>query len=141
MNNLRSLADKSAIALSVLCSIHCLALPLAIVLLPSVAAMPLEGEEFHYWMLIAVLPLSTYALTMGCKKHQHYRLLFIGFLGLSILVFAAFFGHELLGETGEKALTMIGATILALGHIGNHRLCQQQEHCACPEPSENDHDH
>jgi len=138
MNNLRGLADKSAIALSVLCSIHCLVIPLVIVLLPSVVATQLEDEEFHFWMLIAVLPLSIYALTMGCKKHQHYRLLFIGFVGLSILVFAAFFGHGLLGETGEKALTIIGATILVLGHIGNHRLCQQQERCSCSEPSENE---
>lgn len=136
MNNLKGLADKSAITLSVLCSIHCLAMPLAIILLPSIASLPLSDEEFHYWMLIAVLPLSTYALTMGCKKHKHYRLLFIGFVGLAVLVFAAFAGHEMLGENGEKVMTVIGASILAFGHIGNQRLCRQQEQCACPESNE-----
>lgn len=139
MNNLQSLPDKSAIALSFLCTIHCLAMPLAVVLLPSIAALPLADEAFHYWMLMGVLPISAYALTMGCKKHQRYRLLFIGIVGLSLLFFAAFAGHDLLGETWEKALTIAGATILALGHIGNHRLCQQQERCVCPELSENDH--
>lgn len=139
MNNLQVLSDKSAIGLSLLCAIHCLALPLAAVLLPSIAVLPLADEAFHYWMLIGVLPISAYALTMGCKKHQHYRLLIIGGVGLSILVFAAFAGHDLLGETGEKTLTVIGAMILALGHILNHRRCQYQDRCDCPEPGQTDH--
>ncbi|HAC35121.1 MAG TPA: MerC domain-containing protein [Gammaproteobacteria bacterium] len=133
MNNLRGLADKSAIGLSILCAIHCLAMPLAIVLLPAITALPMADETFHYWMLIAVLPLSAYALTMGCKKHQRYRLLLVGGMGLVILIFAAFAGHDLLGETWEKNLTILGAVILSLGHVFNFRLCQQQERCDCPD--------
>ncbi|HBD11683.1 MAG TPA: MerC domain-containing protein [Porticoccaceae bacterium] len=131
MSDLQGLSDKSAIGLSILCTLHCLAMPLAVVLLPSIAALPLADEAFHYWMLIGVLPVSTYALTMGCKKHQHYRLLLLGGAGLSILVFAAFAGHDILGETWEKALTVIGAMILAIGHTWNHRLCQHQHRCDC----------
>ena len=87
-------------------------------------------------MLIAVLPVSAYALTMGCKKHQRYRLLFVGGVGLSILVFAAYAGHDVLGETGEKAFTVLGTTILALGHLWNYRLCQQQDRCDCTDESD-----
>jgi len=136
MNNLQSLSDKSAIGLSLLCTIHCLAMPLAVVLLPSIAGLPLADEAFHYWMLIAVLPISVYALTMGCKEHQGYRLLLIGAVGLSILVFAAYAGHDLLGETGEKTLTVLGAVILSFGHLWNYRLCQRHSRCDCTEPSE-----
>lgn len=135
MNNLQSLSDKSAIGLSLLCTIHCLALPLAALLLPSIAALPLADETFHYWMLLGVLPISGYALTMGCKKHQRYRLLFIGSVGLSILVLTVYAGHETLGETSEKALTVVGTMILALSHLWNLRLCQHQDHCDCLEPS------
>ena len=138
MNNLQSLSDKSAIGLSLLCTIHCLAMPLAVVLLPSIAGLPLADETFHYWILVAVLPISAYALTMGCKKHQRYRLLLIGGAGLSILAFAAYAGHDLLGETGEKILTVAGTIILALGHLWNYRLCQHQNPCGCTEPGEPD---
>ena len=138
MNKLQSLSDKSAIGLSLLCTLHCLAMPLAVVLLPSIAGLPLADEMFHYWMLIAVLPISAYALTMGCKKHQRYRLLLIGGVGLSILVFAAYAGHDVLGETGEKALTVVGTVILALGHLWNYRLCHHQDACDCTELGESD---
>jgi len=117
---------------------HCLAMPFAVILLPTIATLPLADETFHFWMLIAVLPISAYALTMGCKKHQRYRLLLIGGLGLCILVFAAYAGHDLLGETGEKALTVLGTTTLALGHLWNYRLCQQQERCDCIKADEPD---
>ncbi|MBV1913778.1 MAG: MerC domain-containing protein [Pseudomonadales bacterium] len=136
MNKLQSLSDKSAIGLSLLCTMHCLAMPLALVLLPSIAGLPLADETFHYWMLITVLPISAYALTMGCKKHQHYRLLLIGGVGLGTLVFAAYAGHDLLGETGEKTLTVLGAVILSLGHLWNYRLCQHQNRCDCTKSDE-----
>ncbi len=137
MKSLQTMTDKTAICLSLLCTVHCLVLPVAVVLLPSVAALPLVGEAFHLWMLIAVLPISAYALTMGCKKHKRYRLLTVGSMGLLILGTAAFLGHETLGEVWEKLLTAAGACILALGHIWNYQLCQHQDSCECSEL----HDH
>lgn len=131
MKSLQIISDKTAISLSLLCTLHCLVLPLAAVLLPSVAALPLGDETFHLWMLVAVLPVSAYALTMGCKKHQRYRLLSIGSMGLVILGIAAFLGHEILGETSEKTLTLLGASIIALVHVWNYRLCQHQDNCEC----------
>jgi hypothetical protein len=71
---------------------------------------------FHLWLLIAVFPISAYALTMGCGKHKRYRLLSIGGIGLLMLGTVFFAGHEQLGETLEKVLTVIGAVIIALGH-------------------------
>ena len=133
MNNLQAITDKTAIGLSVLCTVHCLAMPLAAVLLPSFAAMALEDEIFHLWLLIAVFPVSAYALTMGCRKHERYRLLLIGGIGLLMLGTVSFAGHEQLGETLEKVLTVIGAVIIALGHYWNYRLCQNHDACGCSE--------
>ncbi|NKC17056.1 MAG: MerC family mercury resistance protein [Gammaproteobacteria bacterium] len=130
MNNLQTITDKTAICLSLLCAVHCLAMPLAAVLLPSIVALPLADEVFHLWMLTAVLPISAYALTMGCRKHKRYRLLSIGGMGLLILSIAAFGGHERLGEIWEKTLTVIGAVTIALGHAWNYRLCQHQDKSA-----------
>lgn len=136
MKNIQAIADKTAVSLSLLCTIHCLAMPLVVVLLPTVAALPLADEAFHLWMIYAVLPISIYALTMGCKKHKRYRLLLIGGLGLSILVATALVGHEILGEVWEKSLTVLGASIIVLGHYWNYRLCQYQDRCGCPDYTE-----
>ena len=133
MINLQSITDKTAISLSLLCTIHCLVLPLFAVLLPSIAALPLPDEIFHVWMVIAVVPVSTYALTMGCKNHKRYQILLMGGIGLLILSVVAFLGHDLFGEVLEKAFTVIGAMVIAIAHIWNFRLCQRHNICACPE--------
>ncbi|MEM7400507.1 MAG: MerC domain-containing protein [Pseudomonadota bacterium] len=131
MINLQTNSDKMAIGLSALCTIHCLVLPLLTVLIPSIAALPLQDEAFHIWMVVAVVPISLFALSMGCKKHKNFSMLFIGAVGLIILSVAAFFGHDLLGEELEKVFTVIGASIIAIVHIWNYRLCQKQLVCEC----------
>ncbi|NRA53717.1 MAG: MerC domain-containing protein [Gammaproteobacteria bacterium] len=133
MNNTQRISDKAAISLSLLCTVHCLALPLIAVFLPSIAVLPLADEAFHLWLLVAVVPVSAYALTLGCKKHQRYRVVATGVIGLSTLVAAALFGHDMLGETGEKALTVVGTIIIAFGHIWNYRLCKSKDNCGCSE--------
>lgn len=135
--SLNLLPDKLAISLSLLCTLHCLALPVLVVLSPSIAALGLDNEIFHYWMLVAVLPISLFALTMGCKKHQRFQILLMGCIGLSILVLAALLGHDLFGETGEKVLTVIGSAIIAYGHVRNYRACQINRSCHCPEHQNN----
>ncbi len=134
MKPLQEISDKAAISLSLLCAIHCLVTPLAAVMLPSIAALSLDDEGYHLWMLVVVLPLSAYALTMGCTKHKRYRLLLIGGAGLLLLGVAAFIGHDLLGRTWEILLTLVGAGIIALGHFFNFRLCQHHDACSCQEP-------
>jgi len=129
MISLQSTTDKAAISLSALCMIHCLLLPLLTVLLPSIAALPMSDEAFHIWMVVAVIPISIYALTMGCKKHKRYPMLLIGIVGLVILGVAAFMGHDLLGEELEKVFTVIGASVIAIAHVWNYRLCRSTGMC------------
>ena len=132
-NTLQSIADKASIGLSVLCALHCLALPLVVVLLPSLVALGLEDESFHLWLVIVVIPVSAYALVMGCSKHRRMGVLYIGLLGMGILCLAPFVGHEFLGEFGEKLLTLAGAVIIAATHVRNFRLCRQSTSCNCAE--------
>ena len=136
MINTQSIADKTAISLSLICTIHCLVFPLLAVFLLSMIALPLQDEIFHIWMVIIVVPVSAYALTMGCKNHKRYQILLIGSIGVLILSVIAFFGHDLLGEELEKTFTVIGAIVIAVAHIWNYRMCQHQNMCAYPEQSD-----
>jgi EamA domain-containing membrane protein RarD len=134
MKTVQALTDKFAIGLSLACTIHCLLLPALLVLLPSIASLQLDNEAFHLWMLVIILPTSIYALSMGCKQHKRYRLFLLGFIGLTLLFLAFILGEERLGEYGEKVVTTIGASFIALGHWFNYRLCntQNSRNCYCP---------
>ncbi len=134
MNTTQAATDKFAIGLSLGCAIHCLALPGLLALLPSMTALQLDNEVFHFWMLVAVIPTSIYALTLGCKQHKRYRLPILGVIGLGLLVAALALGEDRIGEAGEKIMTVIGASLVAIGHWFNYRLChaQKHEHCSCP---------
>lgn len=117
--------DKLAIGLSALCAIHCLFLPVAIILVPALTATVVGDEIFHRWMLLVVIPTSLFALTLGCRRHRNNTILATALLGLGIMIYAALFGHDHLGEFGEKAATLIGACILSLGHWWNHTACRE----------------
>ena len=114
-----------------LCVLHCLALPLLIIFIPSISTLFFAQESFHFWMVMAVLPTSIYALTLGCKQHKQFSILSYGIVGISCLILAIVFGESHLGEFGEKVLTVIGAGIIAFAHIKNFTLCQQKNDCAC----------
>jgi len=130
----QQITDKLSISLSLLCAIHCLAVPVMLALLPGIAALQLDNEAFHSWMLWAVIPTSIYALTMGCKQHKRFRLLVVGGTGLALLILAVMLGEDIIGEYGEKTLTLIGASLVAAGHFWNFRLCRHLD-CVCPEPN------
>ena len=133
MKDIQILTDKTAIGLSLLCAVHCLAFPLMLVLFPNLAALGLHNEAFHLWMVLIVIPTSAYALTLGCKKHKKFNVLTMGLIGLSFLIAALVLGESLIGEMGEKILTLMGAAIISFGHFKNYRLCQAKAPCECAE--------
>jgi hypothetical protein len=122
--------DRVAIGLSLVCAVHCLLLPVALVILPTLAASTFSGERFHQWVLMAVLPTSLLALTMGCRRHRNMSVMAMGLPGLAILTLAAILGHDWLSESGEKIASLLGASLIALGHFRNHALCRHLQ-CDC----------
>ena len=116
--------DKSSVGLSTVCAVHCLLMPVAVVMLPSLAALPFADERFHILLVFFVLPLSIVALTMGCRKHRSWRVMAVGLSGLVLLVGAALVGHDLFGELMEKTATVVGAGLVALSHVMNYKKCR-----------------
>jgi MFS family permease len=122
-------ADKFAIGLSLMCTVHCFATPVILALLPSFAVLQINGEQFHLWVLAAVLPTSLLALSLGCKKHKRTRYMACGVVGLAFLIIAVLLGQE----EAEKALTLIGSAFIALAHWFNYQQCfkKNNENCPC----------
>ena len=106
-------ADASAITLSSLCLVHCLALPVLATVLP-VAGVFAEAEWLHKGLVLAAIPISGSVILRS--KDQQYALGFavLAIAGLAQLVAAAFV--EPLHDY-EKPLTVIGALMLASAHI------------------------
>lgn len=128
MTNPQNIGDKAAIGLSLLCTLHCLALPSLLILVPGLTAMNfINSEAFHLWMLAAVVPISIYALVMGSKKHQRYSLLITGVLGITLLIAAIVLGEAFESELLEKSLTVTGAFIVALSHFKNYKLSSNNQ--------------
>ena len=121
------LLDKFAVTTSAFCAIHCLCLPLLLGVFPALGATLFVEEAFHVLLLWLVIPFSLVALSLGCRKHKSWLVAILGFVGLTVLILAASLGHGVLGETGERVATLLGAIVIATGHLRNYTLCRRVE--------------
>ncbi|WP_448664628.1 MerC domain-containing protein [Sphingomonas sp. CJ20] len=114
----REIYDGMAIGASILCLIHCLLLPLLIVLVPTLAAFLAVPESFHLWALAFAVPSSVGALGTGYRRHHELRPIVIVIPGIVLLSVGAIAASS---EWMETALTVPGALLLAIGHAVNWR--------------------
>lgn len=124
--------DRVSLGLAAACALHCALTPIALVAFPVLAATTLGDEGFHRMMLGLILPSSGLAFTLGCRRHKDVAVLAVGTTGLVLLVALALGGHAVLGEVGERLLTVLAAAALAISHVRNYLLCRREacERCA-----------
>lgn len=122
-----SLLDSSAIALSGLCLLHCLALPLLAATLPLLGAWS-RAEWVHVVFAMAAVPLSSYALWSTHRRHAlPTSVCLLALCGLTGLVLGA---SGLVGDALETPITVTGSLLLASTHLLNLRL--RRRHGGCP---------
>lgn len=119
--------DMVAVGLSWLCLVHCLALPLLILLFPLLGTL-ISHAAFHQLILIAVLPTTAIALGIGYRQHRTKRVALLGLAGVASLVFAAFALHSMHAHHLETWVTVAGVIALALAHVINFRRCHLAGH-------------
>lgn len=138
--------DSLAIGMSLLCAMHCLLTPVLIVFLPILATTFWVHENFHLWMVLFVVPTTSAAVFMGCKKHKDKAVLILSLLGMALLVSVAayevFFHSEVgLQETAHcphcaakvqgnifttnTLINVLGGMLLASAHVRNFLLCRK----------------
>ncbi len=110
--------DGAAVTASVLCLIHCLVLPAILVALPVLATMLAVPESFHALAFALALPTSVLAMTLGHRRHGLPWPLVAAGIGLTLLGIGAF---AIDSETVERAISSMGAVLLAVAHVGNWR--------------------
>lgn len=104
--------DWAAISASGLCLVHCLALPLVIVALPSFGGV-IAGSATHWVLLAFAVPVSLWVLTRDRGPAAALPLALGGAgLGLMTLGVALFEGRP-----AERVLTVAGVLLVAAAHI------------------------
>lgn len=110
--------DHTAMGLSGLCAVHCLATTVALAMLS--AAGGLLNPLIHEVGLTIAIILGTIALGRGALEHGYMAPAAVGALGLGMMAGALHLPHD--GAGGSEALwTVIGVGILAFGHDLNYR--------------------
>ncbi len=110
--------DGGAVTASVLCLVHCLVLPAILVALPVLATMLAVPESFHALTFVLALPTSALAMTLGHRRHGLRWPLVDAGIGLTLLGIGAF---AIDSEAVERAISSVGAVLLAVAHVGNWR--------------------
>ena len=127
-NSTQLFLDRFAIGLSLLCAVHCMALPIMLIAAPSlIATFQPTDHIFHEALLWLAIPTSFIAVFLGCKRHENQHVVIFAGIGITTLTATTLFGHDILGETGEKLTTLFAVTILAYAHWRNYTLCRQDE--------------
>jgi hypothetical protein len=108
---LSSRLDRIAMALSGLCAVHCVATAVLLALLASAGGM-LGKPIIHEVGLSLAMIIGAIALGRGIREHGLLLPSAVGVVGLGTMAFAM-----TLHESGnEPVITIIGVSILALGH-------------------------
>lgn len=122
--NIRGIADATGVAGAVLCALHCLLSPVLLVAGAAGATLLIPDESFHSSMLVLVVPASVVAFLLGCRYHKDIFTLSLGAISLFAFILAATVLHDIIGESGEKLVTLISASTLTIAHLRNFRLCR-----------------
>lgn len=105
--------------MSMICLVHCLALPLLVLVLPGPLSLLFGSENFHILAIAVIAPMAVLAFGMGVRFHGALCPSFVGGAGLAFLVLALW---PALDHVTSVAVTVAGSLMLVAGHVLNWRL-------------------
>ncbi len=115
--------DRAGIGVTLLCLIHCLALPLLVSAFPF---LPFHhNHEVHLALALLAVPVGIAALIPGYRRHKNRLIPLSGLIGLNFLVGAETYG-EVMGLGSESLISATGALILIAAHASNWYLCTRE---------------
>ena len=132
INQIKSqyVSDKFAMGLSLACVLHCFFVPSFLILTSGMLSVSFDNEFVHKLLVLVAVPISSFALIKGYKYHKTFSFISYGILGLVALILAVVLGESILGEFGEKGLTLLGSILVAYSHFKNYKMCIELD-CSC----------
>jgi len=117
--------DQVAIALSAICLVHCLAVPVLVAVLPIAAISFGDSQHFHGVMLWLVVPTSVVGFSMGYRLHRRAGLVALGAVVVIVLGATAIYGHDAWAEPLEIMVSVVGSLLLGTAHWLNFRAVRR----------------
>ena len=112
--------DWLGVGASVLCAIHCAAMPFVIGFLPLLGLSFLADPAFHKWMVGVCLVLALLAFVPGWRRHHRWAPTLIGLGGLVLISLAAFAGPEECCPTPCATTTSSETTLMSVAGPGEN---------------------
>ena len=126
----RSLLDRLGAFGSLLCAVHCAAIPLVIALAPSLGVAGWLGGSFELGFVIFATGLGLFSVAWGYRRHGAVRDLGLLLPGLATLWLAILY-RPLHDALVAHAIAMtFGGTLVGLAHLANLRLNHGHVHDA-----------
>ena len=122
--------DRIGATGSMVCAVHCAALPLLLALMPAVGA-GLAGAGFEIGFILFASAMALSSLILGYRRHRALRaLLFLvpGLVSLWSAVLIPPLHHNVIAHAVAMAL---GGTLIATSHLINLRLSHTHQRHAC----------
>ena len=138
----RSLLDRLGAFGSLLCAVHCAAIPLLIALAPSLGVAAWLGGRFELAFVVFATGLGLFSVVWGYRRHGAVRALGLLLPGLTTLWLAILYRplHEAI--VAHAVAMTFGGTLVGLAHLANLRLNHGHVHdgtdrcCASVDPKD-----
>lgn len=117
--------DNTGACLSFACTIHCMAMPLLITILPLIGLGFLASEPAELAIISGAIVLALGSIVWGVRHHRSWRAFLVLFVALAFIATA----HMAAEGTFEVILHSTGGILLASAHLVNRHLCKTCPAC------------
>lgn len=125
---------------SLLCALHCLALPFVVALLPSLGLAWVGSHTFGMWMLAITAAIGLFAIVQGMREHKSCIPMVKFGIGLMFLVLGEIVLHNMVceqpiklghrvvmahvkGHPHHSFVSAFGGFMIVIAHIANRYMC------------------
>jgi hypothetical protein len=126
----RSLLDRLGAFGSLLCAVHCAAIPLLIALVPSLGVAGWFGGNFELGFVVFATGLGLFSVVWGYRRHGAVRAVGLLVPGLFALWAGVLYGPLHHAVVPHAIAMTFGGTMVGLAHIANLRLNHGHVHDA-----------
>lgn len=120
--------DLWGIFISGVCVLHCITVPIIILLFPAIGLEIFPREDITHAVLLAfILGVAGLAFISGYRIHGQWQPVAWLVAGLVLVIFATFFVHQILGHIWEPIFAIAGSLCLIRAHYLNHH-CKKCDH-------------
>ncbi len=124
---------KVGLLASLICAIHCTALPLLMIIIPTTGVYLFINENFEFVLLGLSLLFNITNLCFGYKQHRSNKAVAVLALGLFIFVIGRSMHHHNYHSGIQFDLFNIfmvsGGLLMALSSLINDKLCKHCKTC------------